>query len=151
MEELLPTKRLRGFAASLGRLDLGDILTKEDKFRQLCQVHVLWDLARVRFALLLSLYLCAWLQGNLPSQKMTSNTGDGKCAMRGSCGKKGFFGKPLPCPYDGPPVEVHFFAITYGTVSLFLNSPMMKILDAYSAMSVAWNSERVQSVARQTS
>ncbi|KAF8974608.1 patched family-domain-containing protein [Flammula alnicola] len=36
---------------------------------------------------------------------MTSNHGDGKCAMRGSCGKKGFFGKPLPCPYDGPPVE----------------------------------------------
>lgn len=25
--------------------------------------------------------------------------------MRGSCGKKGFLGKPLPCPYDGPPVE----------------------------------------------
>ena len=29
-----------------------------------------------------------------------------KCVMRGSCGKKGFFGKPLPCPYDGPPHEV---------------------------------------------
>ncbi|KAK2466511.1 hypothetical protein APHAL10511_002153 [Amanita phalloides] len=28
-----------------------------------------------------------------------------RCTMRGSCGKKGFFGKPLPCPYDGPPVE----------------------------------------------
>ncbi|PPQ77710.1 hypothetical protein CVT25_011145 [Psilocybe cyanescens] len=27
--------------------------------------------------------------------------------MRGSCGKKGFFGKPLPCPYDGPPVELN--------------------------------------------
>ena len=26
--------------------------------------------------------------------------------MRDSCGKKGFFGKDLPCPYDGPPVEV---------------------------------------------
>lgn len=26
--------------------------------------------------------------------------------MRGSCGKKGFFGKPLPCPYDGPPDDV---------------------------------------------
>ncbi|KAG6833792.1 hypothetical protein H0H87_001224 [Tephrocybe sp. NHM501043] len=25
--------------------------------------------------------------------------------MRDSCGKKGFFGKDLPCPYDGPPEE----------------------------------------------
>ncbi|GLB33570.1 putative multidrug efflux transporter AcrB transmembrane domain-containing protein [Lyophyllum shimeji] len=25
--------------------------------------------------------------------------------MRDSCGKKGFFGKDLPCPYDGPPME----------------------------------------------
>jgi hypothetical protein len=32
--------------------------------------------------------------------------GESKCVMRGSCGKKGFFGKPLPCPYDGPPQEV---------------------------------------------
>ncbi|KAG6829322.1 hypothetical protein H0H92_004925 [Tricholoma furcatifolium] len=31
--------------------------------------------------------------------------GPGRCAMRDTCGKKGFFGKPLPCPYDGPPVE----------------------------------------------
>ncbi|KAI0033352.1 multidrug efflux transporter AcrB transmembrane domain-containing protein [Vararia minispora EC-137] len=30
---------------------------------------------------------------------------EGKCAMRGSCGSKDLFGKPLPCPYDGPPVE----------------------------------------------
>ncbi|TFK43177.1 multidrug efflux transporter AcrB transmembrane domain-containing protein [Crucibulum laeve] len=30
----------------------------------------------------------------------------GRCAMRGSCGRKGFFGKPLPCPYDGPPIEL---------------------------------------------
>ncbi|EIN10276.1 multidrug efflux transporter AcrB transmembrane domain-containing protein [Punctularia strigosozonata HHB-11173 SS5] len=29
----------------------------------------------------------------------------GQCAMRGSCGSKGWFGKPLPCPYDGPPSE----------------------------------------------
>lgn len=81
---------------------------------------------------------------------MTSNNRDGKCAMRGSCGKKGFFGKPLPCPYDGPPVEVYFFAFTYGTVSYFLNSQMTMILDVYSVMSVAQNLERVQSVARQT-
>ena len=31
---------------------------------------------------------------------------DGRCAMRGSCGSKGIFGKPLPCPYDGPSYEV---------------------------------------------
>ncbi|KAH9048952.1 multidrug efflux transporter AcrB transmembrane domain-containing protein [Lactarius hengduanensis] len=30
---------------------------------------------------------------------------DGRCSMRGSCGSKGFFGKPLPCPYDGPAYE----------------------------------------------
>ncbi|KAG6911630.1 hypothetical protein DXG01_007880 [Tephrocybe rancida] len=29
----------------------------------------------------------------------------GRCVMRDSCGKRGFFGKDLPCPYDGPPVE----------------------------------------------
>ncbi|KAH7916135.1 patched family-domain-containing protein [Hygrophoropsis aurantiaca] len=27
------------------------------------------------------------------------------CAMRGSCGTKGWFGQQLPCPYDGPPIE----------------------------------------------
>ncbi|KZV64818.1 multidrug efflux transporter AcrB transmembrane domain-containing protein [Peniophora sp. CONT] len=26
------------------------------------------------------------------------------CSMRGSCGSNGIFGKPLPCPFDGPPV-----------------------------------------------
>lgn len=31
---------------------------------------------------------------------------DGQCVMRGSCGKKGWIGAPLPCPYDGPPIEV---------------------------------------------
>jgi hypothetical protein len=29
-----------------------------------------------------------------------------RCVMRGSCGKKGLFGKPLPCPYNGPPQQV---------------------------------------------
>ncbi|KAL4081933.1 patched family-domain-containing protein [Scleroderma yunnanense] len=29
----------------------------------------------------------------------------GRCAMRGSCGTKGWFGQQLPCPYDGPPVQ----------------------------------------------
>ncbi|KAF9008709.1 multidrug efflux transporter AcrB transmembrane domain-containing protein [Cyathus striatus] len=28
-----------------------------------------------------------------------------RCAMRDSCGKKGLFGKDLPCPYDGPPKD----------------------------------------------
>ncbi|KAF8897303.1 patched family-domain-containing protein [Infundibulicybe gibba] len=31
--------------------------------------------------------------------------GTGYCSMRASCGRKGIFGKPLPCPYDGPAVE----------------------------------------------
>ena len=30
----------------------------------------------------------------------------GVCAMRGSCGTKGWFGASLPCPYDGPPEDV---------------------------------------------
>ncbi|KAH0587421.1 hypothetical protein H2248_006210 [Termitomyces sp. 'cryptogamus'] len=30
---------------------------------------------------------------------------DGRCVMRDTCGSKGFFGKSLPCPYDGSPVE----------------------------------------------
>ncbi|KZT74295.1 multidrug efflux transporter AcrB transmembrane domain-containing protein [Daedalea quercina L-15889] len=30
---------------------------------------------------------------------------EGQCAMRGSCGSKDWFGKPLPCPYDGPASE----------------------------------------------
>ncbi|TBU32872.1 multidrug efflux transporter AcrB transmembrane domain-containing protein [Dichomitus squalens] len=35
----------------------------------------------------------------------TSIRNEGRCAMRGSCGPKVIFGKPLPCPYDGPPTE----------------------------------------------
>ncbi|KAF7971767.1 hypothetical protein HWV62_19943 [Athelia sp. TMB] len=31
--------------------------------------------------------------------------GKGQCVMRGSCGKKGWIGAPLPCPYDGPPLD----------------------------------------------
>lgn len=30
----------------------------------------------------------------------------GQCSMRGACGTKGWLGQPLPCPYDGPAVEV---------------------------------------------
>ncbi|SJL01723.1 related to NCR1-transmembrane glycoprotein, involved in sphingolipid metabolism [Armillaria ostoyae] len=29
----------------------------------------------------------------------------GQCAMRDTCGRKGMFGRDLPCPYDGPPVQ----------------------------------------------
>ena len=36
----------------------------------------------------------------------TSVRREGRCAMRGSCGPKEIFGKPLPCPFDGPPSEV---------------------------------------------
>ncbi|KAJ8518364.1 hypothetical protein ONZ45_g4551 [Pleurotus djamor] len=36
---------------------------------------------------------------------MTTSDTNGRCSMRGSCGRRGLFGKPLPCPYDGPPVE----------------------------------------------
>ncbi len=30
----------------------------------------------------------------------------GHCAMRDTCGTKGWFGDALPCPYSGPAVEV---------------------------------------------
>lgn len=29
----------------------------------------------------------------------------GRCAMRGTCGQNEYFGQ-LPCPYDGPAMEV---------------------------------------------
>ncbi|KAF9221917.1 multidrug efflux transporter AcrB transmembrane domain-containing protein [Gyrodon lividus] len=34
-----------------------------------------------------------------------SDSDTGQCAMRGSCGSKGWFGQQLPCPYDGPAVK----------------------------------------------
>ena len=40
----------------------------------------------------------------------------GKCTMRGSCGKKGLFGRDLPCPYDGPPVEVRIVLLARNDV-----------------------------------
>ncbi|KAI0265104.1 patched family-domain-containing protein [Gloeopeniophorella convolvens] len=40
----------------------------------------------------------------MSSQYPASHQG-GRCAMRGSCGSKSIFGKPLPCPYDGPAYE----------------------------------------------
>ncbi|OCH92884.1 multidrug efflux transporter AcrB transmembrane domain-containing protein [Obba rivulosa] len=36
---------------------------------------------------------------------MREPSGEGYCAMRGSCGSKDFFGKPLPCPYNGTALE----------------------------------------------
>lgn len=81
---------------------------------------------------------------------MTSKNGDGKCAMRGSCGKKGFFGKPLPCPYDGPPVKVQLLPLLTEQCPYFSNSPMTMILAVYSVKYVVQNLKRVQSVARQT-
>ncbi|KAF9485399.1 multidrug efflux transporter AcrB transmembrane domain-containing protein [Pholiota conissans] len=35
---------------------------------------------------------------------MATTTSAAKCAMRGSCGRSPLY-KPLPCPYDGPPLE----------------------------------------------
>ena len=34
----------------------------------------------------------------------------GSCAFRDTCGKKSTFGAELPCPYDGPPLDVRFRA-----------------------------------------
>ncbi|KAF4602307.1 hypothetical protein EYR40_005512 [Pleurotus pulmonarius] len=41
---------------------------------------------------------------SIQSSKMNMEDG-GRCAMRDSCGRRGMFGKELPCPYDGPPIE----------------------------------------------
>jgi hypothetical protein len=38
--------------------------------------------------------------------------------MRGSCGKKGLFGRDLPCPYDGPPVEVRIVLLTHDVMDI---------------------------------
>lgn len=37
----------------------------------------------------------------------------GQCAMRGSCGTKNWFGQSLPCPYDGPAIEVRAAFVPY--------------------------------------
>ncbi|OJT13083.1 Niemann-Pick type C-related protein 1 [Trametes pubescens] len=42
------------------------------------------------------------MEASTPDSTMRSAA---RCAMRGSCGPKEMFGKPLPCPYDGPPSE----------------------------------------------
>ena len=42
---------------------------------------------------------------------------EARCAMRGSCGPKVMFGKPLPCPYDGPPSEVRLLYVYTPAVS----------------------------------
>lgn len=39
------------------------------------------------------------------------DAGEGQCSMRGSCGMKGWSGKMLPCPYDGPALEVRLLGI----------------------------------------
>ncbi|KAG6837520.1 hypothetical protein H0H93_007701 [Arthromyces matolae] len=41
----------------------------------------------------------------MSKQQHNATSTSGRCAMRDSCGKKGFFGKDLPCPYNGPPEE----------------------------------------------
>lgn len=55
-----------------------------------------------------------YLGHNAPSRNVRPNnyhimpepTPLGSCVFRDTCGKKSMFGKELPCPYDGPPVDV---------------------------------------------
>ncbi|KAI0068877.1 multidrug efflux transporter AcrB transmembrane domain-containing protein [Artomyces pyxidatus] len=39
------------------------------------------------------------------NSRPSTRAGEGRCVMRGSCGSKGIFGKPLPCPVEGPAIE----------------------------------------------
>ena len=57
------------------------------------------------------------------SQSTFRHAGDrsGRCSMRGSCGKKSLFGKPLPCPTDELASEVCFSF----TCNLQLDPPFM--------------------------
>lgn len=34
---------------------------------------------------------------------------EGHCVMRQTCGSKGMFGKQLPCPDNGPAIEVYIY------------------------------------------
>ncbi len=48
--------------------------------------------------------------------------------MRGSCGSKGLFGKPLPCPFDGPAYEVRRHSVlTAPPVADDVPSQMMRL------------------------
>jgi hypothetical protein len=40
---------------------------------------------------------------------------DGYCVMRDNCGSKRTFGKQLPCPYNGPAVEVKLLSTAFKT------------------------------------
>jgi hypothetical protein len=74
--------------------------------------------------------------------------GEGKCVMRGSCGKKGFFGKPLPCPYDGPPQEVR--VVKSFEIVLLTGFPPSWTTTSYFNEFVAQILHMVQFAARQT-
>jgi len=56
---------------------------------------------------------------------------DGRCAMRGSCGSKGLFGKPLPCPYDGPPYEVWRHSIYPRSTTLVVDDALSQMIRLY--------------------
>jgi len=75
-----------------------------------------------------------------------------RCAMRGSCGSKGWFGQQLPCPYDGPPVEVCNFAFLRGQAnqpSVCL-SPRTNMLGISSSLFAVPSTQKDQLVVPQT-
>lgn len=45
--------------------------------------------------------LCGFLPAASTLEGATPKHEAGRCAMRGHCGKQGFFGKELPCPDNG--------------------------------------------------
>lgn len=51
--------------------------------------------------LLLTLIAFCGLLTTAQADAATLKHEKGRCAIRGECGKEGFFGKPLPCPDNG--------------------------------------------------
>lgn len=49
----------------------------------------------------LLLLLSGLLFNLVAAQDWTSKHESGRCALRGTCGKQGFFGSELPCPDNG--------------------------------------------------
>lgn len=70
--------------------------------------------------------------------------------MRDSCGKKGFFSKDLPCPYDGPPLEVcgHSLLPPEG-IQIIPNSQQTTRLARFWSTLVARNMPKVPSAVQQ--
>jgi hypothetical protein len=127
-KDLLPTKRFLGFDALGGCEDIGSstvlaieilrtprasgtrrVTVVESPHRQWCgpSFKIQTDPSPLVFKHSYVLGVWSYLSVyNLLVKVNMDESEDGRCVMRGSCGKKGFFGKQLPCPDNGPPQQV---------------------------------------------